>query len=459
MKNSIGVLGLGVMGANIARNIASKGFSVSVYNIEPEKYVKAFIEKGYSPLLSGTYSLEEFVSSLETPRKIWLMITAGSPVDEMLAKLIPLLEADDIVIDGGNSNYLDTERRADELKEKGIRFVGMGVSGGSEGALHGPCLMPGGEPEAYRELAPILTAVCAKAENGPCCAYMGSRGTGHFVKMVHNGIEYGDMQLIAEAYLILRTAGKTNAEIAAFFEQAGNGRLSSYLLDITCKILKKKDELTGDDLIDHVLDTASQKGTGKWASEAALNYAQPLTLITEAVLARCLSANLASRRQMAKVYPAAPVSGTVDTDDLEKALFCGRVIAYAQGFSMISAATDADLHAIAEIWQGGCIIRSKLLHPISAAYSGKKPDSLLADPAIAEEIRESIGGMRNICAFAMMNGIPVPALSSALAYFDGMRLERSGANLIQAQRDCFGSHTYQRNDDETGKAYHTEWME
>ena len=467
-KAQIGMIGLAVMGENLSLNLERHGFTVAVYNIEPDKYVRAFLEgpaRGKSMI--GCYSLAELVSVLEKPRRIWLMIRAGSPVDEVIDELVPLLEPGDIVIDGGNSNFADTARRARRLEEHALRFVGMGVSGGGEGALNGPSLMPGGTESAWPEVKPILQAIAARAEGAPCCDWMGSGGAGHFVKMVHNGIEYGDMQLISEAYLIMRDAlGMTPDDMSAVFEKWNQGALNSYLIGITAEILKRRDA-DGAPLIDKILDTAGQKGTGRWTGIAALEEGAPLTLIAESVFARCLSSNKDLRVRAAGAFgvPDQTCPGEIAPllDDLEQALYASKIVSYAQGFELLRAAAghygwQLNYGGIAMVWRGGCIIRSRFLGEIYKAMTRRADfDNLILDEYFAAALDAAQAGWRRTCALAISRGLPVPALTSALSYFDGLRTASSGANLIQAQRDYFGAHTYERVDAPRGDFFHTDW--
>ena len=468
MKSDIGLIGLAVMGENLVINMESKGFTVSVYNRTTEK-VKNFVNgRANGKNIIGTYSLEELVASLKKPRKVMMMIKAGAAVDDMIEKLIPLLDEGDIIIDGGNSHFPDTARRTAYVESKGLYYIGTGVSGGEEGALHGPSMMPGGSPKAWESVKPILQAICAKVEDGtPCCDWVGENGAGHFVKMVHNGIEYGDMQLICESYHLMKSLlGLSDDEMHEVFAEWNKGELDSYLIEITRDILAYKDE-DGEPIVEKILDTAGQKGTGKWTGIAALDEGIPLTLIGEAVFARCLSAMKEERVQASKVLsgPAVEFKGDKKQfiDDIRDALFASKIVSYAQGYTLMRSAAktygwNLNYGGIALMWRGGCIIRSVFLGKIKDAFVNN-PDltNLLLDPYFKEKIEKAQAGWRRVCAAAVMNGIPVPAISSALAYFDGYRSDRLPANLLQAQRDYFGAHTYERVDCERGKFFHTNW--
>ncbi|MDR3207153.1 MAG: decarboxylating NADP(+)-dependent phosphogluconate dehydrogenase [Oscillospiraceae bacterium] len=469
MKQSdIGLVGLAVMGENLVMNMESKGFTVSVFNRSVEK-VKAFTEgraKGKNVL--GAYSLEELVSQLATPRKIMLMVKAGQPVDDFIEKLIPLLSPGDILIDGGNSHFPDTARRTAYVESKGLLYIGTGVSGGEEGALKGPSIMPGGSPAAWEHVKPIFQAISAKVEDGsPCCEWVGAGGAGHFVKMVHNGIEYGDMQLICEAYQLLRDGlGLSAAEMHDVFTAWNQGDLDSYLIEITRDILAYKDK-DGSAIVDNILDTAGQKGTGKWTGIAALDEGVALTLIGEAVFARCLSAVKEERVAAAKVLTGPKPAFTGDKkaliDAIRDALFASKIVSYAQGYTLMRAAAktygwDLNYGQIALMWRGGCIIRSVFLGDIKTAFD-KNPalPNLLLDDYFKQAIDKAQAGWRTVCAAAVQSGLPAPAISSALAYYDGYRCARLPANLLQAQRDYFGAHTYERLDAPRGQFFHTNW--
>ena len=467
MQN-IGLIGAAVMGSNLALNMERHGFSVAVYSRTPES-VTRFIEgaaKGKNIL--GTYSLESFVASLEKPRRILMMIKAGAPVDQMIDKLLPLLEPGDILIDGGNSHFPDTIRRVRKVEEAGMLYIGTGVSGGEEGALTGPSIMPGGSPAAWPHVKPILQAIAAHtAEGEPCCDWIGEGGAGHFVKMVHNGIEYGDMQLICEAYQLMRDyLGMTYQDMHDTFAQWNQGELNSYLIEITRDILAFRDT-DGAPLVEKILDTAGQKGTGKWTGIAALDEGVPLTLIGEAVIARCLSAMKDERVEASRVLsgPAPRFEGdrAAFLEDLRRALFAAKIVSYAQGYVLMRSAAETygwhlNYGGIALMWRGGCIIRSVFLGKIKEAFT-KNPalSNLLLDPYFKDAVEGAQAGWRRVCAAALMNGIPTPALTSALNYFDGYRTERLPANLLQAQRDYFGAHTYERLDAPRGQFFHTNW--
>jgi len=465
-KGFIGLIGLGVMGENLVLNIESKGFKVAVFNRTVEK-VKRFVEgRGKGKNIIPTYSIEEFTESLSKPRKIILMVKAGSPLDEMISKLLPYLERGDILMDGGNSFYKDTERRQKELSEKGIFYIGSGISGGEKGALKGPSIMPGGERTAYDELEPVLTSISAKVNGEPCCTYIGPGGSGHFVKMVHNGIEYSDMQLIAECYDIMKRYLRLNTdEIAEIFERWNQGRLNSYLIEITGKIFKKIDPETKKPLVELILDSAGQKGTGKWTSQVALDFATPIPSIHSAVEARFISALKTQREKGASIYgeEIGEFKGDKDKfiDRLESALYLGKILSYAQGFSLLSQASKEynwglNLASISKIWRGGCIIRAKFLNEIAEAFSNEPEiENLLFSSKFIPKVKESIEDLRFIVSVAIKNGVPVLGFSSALSYFDNLRSSHLPHNLIQAQRDFFGAHTYRRIDKEG--IFHTEW--
>lgn len=469
MKSDIGLIGLAVMGENLVINMESKGFGVSVYNRSTEKVAKFIEGRARGKMIRGAYSLEELVSQLKKPRKVMMMVKAGKPVDEFIEKLIPLLEPGDVIIDGGNSHFPDTERRAKYVESKGLLYIGCGVSGGEEGALRGPSMMPGGSPAAWELVKPIFQGICAKVEDGaPCCEWVGSGGAGHFVKMVHNGIEYGDMQLISEAYHFMRDALKmTNAEMAAVFTDWNHTELDSYLIEISGKILGYKNE-AGEEVIDKILDAAGQKGTGKWTAIAALDEGISLTLIAEAVFARCLSA-IKEERAAAAGLLHGPEAATFDDDraamieDLRKALFASKIVSYAQGYALMRAAArtygwDLKFGDIALMWRGGCIIRSVFLGDIKRAFD-KNPglQNLLLDDYFRIAIENAQQSWRRVVAAAVLNGLPVPALSAALAYYDSYRSANLPANMIQAQRDYFGAHSYERTDRPRGEFFHTNW--
>ena len=469
MKADIGLIGLAVMGENLVMNMESKGFTVAVYNRTTSK-VRNFVEgraKGLN--IIGTYSLEELVANLKKPRRVMMMVKAGAAVDQLIDTLIPLLEPGDILIDGGNSHFPDTIRRTQYVESKGLLYIGTGVSGGEEGALKGPSMMPGGSPAAWPHVKDVFQAICAKVEDGsPCCEWVGENGAGHFVKMVHNGIEYGDMQLICEAYQLMRDGlGMTPDEMHEVFKAWNETELDSYLIEITRDILAYKDT-DGKPIVDKILDTAGQKGTGKWTGIAALDEGVPLTLIGEAVFARCLSAMKEERVEAAKAFPKADMriacaDRAAFIEDIRKALYASKIISYAQGYTLMRAAAktygwNLNYGGIALMWRGGCIIRSVFLGKIKEAFT-KNPalSNLLLDPYFKDAVEGAQAGWRRVCAAALMNGIPTPALTSALNYFDGYRTERLPANLLQAQRDYFGAHTYERLDAPRGQFFHTNW--
>ncbi len=467
-KSDIGLIGLAVMGENLVMNMESKGFTVSVYNRTAEKVEKFVSGRAEGKNIVATYSLPELVASLEKPRKVMMMIKAGGAVDDMIEKLIPLLEDGDIIIDGGNSHFPDTARRTAYVESKGLLYIGTGVSGGEEGALKGPSLMPGGSKAAWESVKPILQAICAKVEDGsPCCDWVGENGAGHFVKMVHNGIEYGDMQLICEAYQLMRDLlGMTPDEMHEVFADWNNGELNSYLIEITRDILAYKDT-DGSPIVDKILDTAGQKGTGKWTGIAALDEGIPLTLIGEAVFSRCLSAMKEERVSASQILSGPKVQFTGDRaqfiSDIRHALFASKVVSYAQGYTLMRAAAktygwNLNYGGIALMWRGGCIIRSVFLGKIKEAFdSNSELTNLLLDPYFKGIMDEAQAGWRRVCAQALSNGIPVPAMTTALCYFDGYRCEKLPANLLQAQRDYFGAHTYERTDAPRGQFFHTNW--
>ena len=467
-KSDIGIIGLAVMGENLVLNMESKGFTVSVYNRTVEK-VKTFITgRAAGKNIVGATSMTEMISQLEKPRKVMMMVKAGQAVDSLIEQLLPLLEKGDIIIDGGNSHFPDTIRRTACVESKGLLYVGAGVSGGEEGALKGPSLMPGGSPEAWPHIKPIFQAICAKVEDGsPCCEWVGENGAGHFVKMVHNGIEYGDMQLICEAYQIMRDLlGMNAAEMHEVFKAWNETEIDSYLIEITRDILAFTDE-DCQPMVDKILDAAGQKGTGKWTGIAALDEGVPLTLIGEAVFARCLSAMKDERVAAAKAFPKDKPVFTGDRaafiEDIRKALYASKIISYAQGYTLMRAAAktygwNLNYGGIALMWRGGCIIRSVFLGKIKEAYD-KDPalNNLLLDPYFKEAIEALVPSWRNVAAEAIRNGVPAPALCAALSYFDGYTCERLSANLLQAQRDFFGAHTYERIDAPRGQFFHTNW--
>jgi 6-phosphogluconate dehydrogenase len=462
----IGLVGLAVMGENLALNIEEKGFPVAVYNRTADK-VDAFVARAAAKRVVGCKTPAELAAALRRPRRIVMMVKAGAPVDDTIAALRPHLEPGDMLVDGGNEHFSNTERRARELEAAGLRFVGMGVSGGEEGARHGPSLMPGGQPSAYEELAPILTKIAAQVDDGPCVDYMGPGGSGHYVKMVHNGIEYGDMQLIAESYDVLKNVGGlSNEELAGVFSKWNDGELQSFLIEITAKIFRKKDADTGKDLLDVILDATGMKGTGKWTVQQAAELLAPIPTIASSVEARILSAQKAERVAAAKVLTGATIPGEKPDkarlcDDVRHALYAAKVCSYAQGMNLLRAASESHgwglaLGRIARIWKGGCIIRAQFLGRIKQAYDrDAKLANLLVDAEFARELVERQPAWRRVVSLAVQAGIPVPTLSSSLAYFDSYRRERLPANLLQAQRDFFGAHTYQRVD--KPGTFHTDW--
>ena len=467
-KSDIGVIGLAVMGENLVLNMESKGFTVSVYNRTVEK-VTSFIQgRAAGKNIFGAYSLEELVSQLEKPRKVMLMVKAGVAVDGFIENLLPLLEPGDILIDGGNSYFPDTIRRTAYVESKGLLYIGTGVSGGEEGALKGPSMMPGGSAAAWPHVKPIFQAICAKVEDGsPCCDWVGENGAGHFVKMVHNGIEYGDMQLICEAYQLMRDLlGMSAPEMHEVFKQWNETELNSYLIEITGDILAFRDE-DGQPMVDKILDTAGQKGTGKWTGIAALDEGVPLTLIGEAVFARSLSAMKDERTAAAKAFPKekAVFSGNREAfiEDIRRALYASKIISYAQGYALMRAAAktygwNLNYGEIALMWRGGCIIRSVFLGRIKEAYDWDASlTNLLLDPYFNDEIKTLVPAWRNVVGEAVRQGVPAPALCAALSYFDGYTSDRLPANLLQAQRDYFGAHTYERVDRPRGEFFHTNW--
>ena len=467
-KSDIGLIGLAVMGENLVLNMESKGFHVSVFNRTTEKVTKFVKGRAKGKNIDGAYSIEELVSQLKKPRKVMMMVKAGAAVDMIIDSLLPLLEDGDIIIDGGNSNFSDTIRRTKYVESKGKLYIGTGVSGGEEGALKGPSMMPGGSAAAWPAVKPIFQSVCAKVEDGsPCCDWVGENGAGHFVKMVHNGIEYGDMQLICEAYLLMRDMlGMSADEMHEVFKHWNEGELDSYLIEITRDILAYKDE-DGKPLVDKILDTAGQKGTGKWTGISALDEGVPLTLIGEAVFARCLSAMKEERVAASKVFqkPIAKYDGDKKAfiEDIRQALFASKIISYAQGYTLMSAAAktygwNLNYGGIALMWRGGCIIRSIFLGKIKEAYDNSPElTNLLLDPYFKKTIEGLVPSWRNVASEALKNAIAVPALCSALTYFDGYTSEFLPANLLQAQRDYFGAHTYERLDKPRGEFFHTNW--
>ncbi|VEN37937.1 unnamed protein product [Callosobruchus maculatus] len=466
LKGDIGLIGLAVMGQNLILNMADHGFTVVAFNRTVDKVHHFLANEAKGKSILGAESLPDLVSKLKAPRRVMMLVKAGDAVDSFINQLVPLLEPGDIIIDGGNSEYTDSERRSKDLATKGIRFVGTGVSGGEEGARYGPSLMPGGNKEAWPYIKDIFQGVAAKADGQPCCEWVGNDGAGHFVKMVHNGIEYGDMQLIGEVYHLMTAMGLTQEEMAETFDQWNKGELDSFLIEITRDILRYKDN-DGQYLLPKIRDTAGQKGTGKWTAIAALNYGVPVTLIGEAVFSRCLSA-LKSEREIASRKLRGPSTCKIQGDrkqlmeDLKQALYAAKIVSYAQGFMLMREAAkvhnwNLDYGAIALMWRGGCIIRSVFLGKIKEAFD-KDPNlsSLLLDPFFLDAINNAQSGWRNVVALAVNTGIPTPALSTALAFYDGYRSERLPANLLQAQRDYFGAHTYELLGKE-GTFVHTNW--
>ncbi len=466
-KNDIGLIGLAVMGQNLVLNMESKGFSVAVFNRTASKTEDFAKGTAQGKCILATYSIRELVNALERPRKVMLMVKAGQAVDDFIGQLLPHLEKGDLIIDGGNSFFGDTIRRNKALSEKGILYIGTGVSGGEEGALLGPSIMPGGQKEAYDLVAPILTKIAAHVKKDSCCTYIGADGAGHYVKMVHNGIEYGDMQLITEAYLIMKNVlGMSAEEMHRVFSEWNEAELDSYLIEITANILGRTDPETGQPLVEMILDKAGQKGTGKWTSQSALDLGVSTPTIAEAVFARCISA-VKDERVTASAILTGPTTqfkgnGERFVKDIRKALYASKICSYAQGFALMRAASeehswDLKFGEIAMIWRGGCIIRAQFLQRIKKAFD-RDPDlkNLLIDPYFTKMIHRSQKAWRRVVSKSVDLGIPIPAFSSALSYFDSYRQERLGANLLQAQRDYFGAHTYQRTDKEG--TFHTEWL-
>lgn len=467
-KADIGVIGLAVMGSNLARNLARNGYTVAVYNRTYARTEKMMAEHGSEGAFIASAELADFVESLATPRVALIMVKAGPATDAVIDELVPLLDEGDIIVDAGNAYFPDTIRREAQLREKGLHFVGTGVSGGEEGALNGPSIMPGGSAQSYERLGPMLEKISAQVGGEPCCTYISPDGAGHFVKMVHNGIEYADMQLIAEAYDLLRTGlGVTPAELADIFDHWMATELNSYLIEITAEVLRQVDPLTGKALVDVIVDSAKQKGTGAWTVQTALDLGVPVTGIGEATFARGLSSSLPQRSAAASFDGnAAPLEITDRAqfiDDVRQALYASKIVAYSQGFDLINAASEEygwniDKGALAKIWRGGCIIRAVFLEDITAAYD-RRPDLplLMADELFAQKINASVPSWRRIVAAGATSGIPLPAFGSSLNYFDGVRAGRLPASLIQAQRDYFGAHTYRRIDKEG--TFHTRWSQ
>ena len=456
MSGTFGVIGLGTMGRNLALNIEEHGFPVVVWNLETE-WTDTFIREHAKAKFTGTKTLEEFVAALERPRRILMMIPAGAPVDQMIQKLTPILEAGDILIDGGNSYFEDTRRREAELRPKRLHFVGCGVSGGEEGARYGPSIMPGGSDEAWTRIREVLEAIAARTEAGPCVTHVGPDGAGHYVKMVHNGIEYGDMQIIAEAYDVLRRGlGMTAGEAAGVLDEWNRGPLESFLIELTAHVLRIVDKETGQPLVDVIQDKAGQKGTGKWTAQVALQLAVAIPTIGAALDARVLSSLKDERVAASAHYPAIEARPAFASNrdgwknDLRDALYAARVCSYAQGMALIAAGANEykwniNLAEMARIWKGGCIIRARLLDPVRQAFTSNPAlANLIVDPAIAREMQKAAPGWRRVAAAAATGGIPVPAISASLAYFDSYRTARLPQNLTQAQRDAFGAHTFER---------------
>jgi 6-phosphogluconate dehydrogenase len=468
-KYDIGLIGLAVMGENLVLNMERNGFSVAVFNRTVSKVDRFLADRAIGKNILGCHSIEELVASLQSPRKIMLLVKAGKPVDIFIDLLIPHLEAGDVIIDGGNSHFPDTIRRTRYVESKGFLYIGTGVSGGEEGALNGPSLMPGGSPDAWRYVRPIFQKIAAKVDDGsPCCEWVGENGAGHFVKMVHNGIEYGDMQMISEAYWIMKNVlGMTPAEMQPVFQEWNRGKLDSYLIEITSEIMGKKDDETGKPMLDVIMDRAGQKGTGRWTSQEALNLGVPAPTVVEAVLARAMSAIKEERMEAAKVLVGPQLKFDGDKAEfiemIRQALYASKICSYAQGFQLMRAAANEyhwklNYGEIALMWRGGCIIRAQFLGRIKTAFD-KNPDlqNLLMDDYFKDAVEKNQTAWRKVVAKAIELGIPVPAFSSALAYYDGYRSERLPANLLQAQRDYFGAHTYERLDKPRGEFFHTDW--
>ncbi|MCK5852417.1 decarboxylating NADP(+)-dependent phosphogluconate dehydrogenase [bacterium] len=470
-KADIGVVGLAVMGENLVLNMESKGFTIAVFNRTVSKVEKFVTGRGKNKNIIGCMSVEDLCDNLERPRKVMLMVKAGAPVDAFIEQVLPYLEKGDIIIDGGNSHFPDSIRRTKYLEEKEILFIGTGVSGGEEGALLGPSIMPGGNPEAWPAVKPIFQAISAKVEDGsPCCEWLGNDGAGHYVKMVHNGIEYGDMQMICEAYSLMKNLLNMSAEeMGKVFTEWNKEELDSYLIEITSEILVKKDDETGKPVVDIILDTAGQKGTGKWTSQSALDLGMPTMTIAEAVFARCLSAIKDERVAASKILTG-PVKATdIDKkefiEDIRKALFASKICSYAQGFQLLKAAAEEygwnlNFGEIALMWRGGCIIRAAFLGDIKKAFDDNADlANLLLDPFFKNIIDNCQSAWRKVISKAIECGIPVPAFSSALAYYDAYRSKVLPANLLQAQRDYFGAHTYERIDKPRKEFFHTKWTD
>lgn len=467
-QSDFGLIGLAVMGQNLVLNVESRGFQVSVYN-RTEATTEAFLAANPGKQLVGAKTLEEFVQSLTKPRKIQIMVKAGAPVDQVIEQLIPLLDKDDIVIDGGNSLYTDTERRDAYLASKGLRFIGAGVSGGEEGARKGPSIMPGGPLSTWEVMKPIFESIAAKVDGEPCVIHIGPGGAGHYVKMVHNGIEYGDMQLICEAYSLFKAAGFTTDEMAAIFNEWNDGELQSYLIQITAKALEQKDPETGQPVVDLILDKAGQKGTGQWTLLNAAENAVVISTINAAVEARVLSSQKKQRVAASQLLQGPKIELSLEKKALvakvHDALYASKVISYTQGFDLIQTMGEKkgwqlDLGGIASIWRGGCIIRARFLNRITDAFRRDPAlGNLMLDPFFQDLLNRTQQNWREVVALAVSNGIPVPAFSASLAYYDSYRTARLSANLLQAQRDFFGAHTYERVDKPEGQFFHTDWPE
>ncbi|MCF7890292.1 NADP-dependent phosphogluconate dehydrogenase [Candidatus Bipolaricaulota bacterium] len=463
-ESEFGIIGMAVMGQNLALNIEQSGYRVSVYNRTDSK-TKDFKQKRASDRdIVATYELEEFISSLERPRKVLILVKAGKPVDMVIDQLLPLMEEGDIIIDGGNSHFQDTNRRVKKVEGEGLHYLGTGISGGEYGALHGPSIMPGGHREAYDEVSEILRSAAAQTPEGPTCKYLGPRSAGHYVKMVHNGIEYAVMQSIAEVYWAMKNLLDLSHEDMADRFEAWNQRLDAYLMEITVEILREEDEKTGRPLLEVILDTAKQKGTGKWTSQSALDLGVPVPTITAAVDARLLSARKDQRGRLDELYGELGNYETYEgfEDDLGKALYLSIVTAYAQGLDLLEEASEEynyglDIQDVAQIWKDGCIIRSDLLDPISESYSSEGLDTLLASEEFQDDYREAIPSLRKVVSALSKTDLICLALSASLNYFNSLTAERLPANMIQAQRDYFGAHTYQRVDEEG--TFHTEWQD
>lgn len=462
----IGIIGLSVMGRSLALNMADHGFQVAGYN-RSRTVTEQVVQQHPHDNLHPYYDLQEFVSALQRPRRIMLMIKAGAPVDGVIDQLIPLLEPGDIILDGGNSFFEDTRRRSARLAEQGLIYFGVGISGGEEGARRGPSIMPGGDPEAYAAIRPILEAVAATAEGAPCCTYIGPDGAGHYVKMVHNGIEYADMQLISESYLLLKyVGGFSNTELADLFSSWNQGELKSFLIGITADIFRESDDLADGDLLDHIVDSAAQKGTGRWTSIESLKQGVEVSMITAAAGARVMSNDLALRRQAAGLLPAQTVSVSAEdraalAEQVRQALYAAKIVAYAQGFALMRDASEQyqwslDLGSIASIFRAGCIIQADFLNDITAAFR-KDPalPNLMLDPFFRDQLAGHVRSLRTAASLGIASGLPLPAMTSAISYYDAFRAQHVGSNLIQAQRDCFGAHTYERTD--RPGHFHHEW--